>query len=253
MNDTSVSVTRSFRVFDALAKAKQPLSSADIARLIEAPRSSTADLLRTLVGLNLLSIDRRSATYFPTARFSSLGSWLESSWFGQAGLRDALRELAAAAGETTVLCIPTDLDVETVAVFEGPAGIAWSPVVGERFPIFGSAMGTSYLSTLPPSTIRAMHRRAVSEKRTTVPELSVVLSDVRANQRASLAWNLGTLNPEVATVACHLPQDSLQRPLFVAIGGPCKRIQEKRALLEASLKTFVAMRLPSNPRERELR
>ena len=74
MNDTSVSVTRSFRVFDALAKAKQPLSSAEIARLIEAPRSSTADLLRTLVGLNLLSIDRRSATYFPTARFGSLGS-----------------------------------------------------------------------------------------------------------------------------------------------------------------------------------
>jgi len=36
MNDTSVSVTRSFRVFDALAKAKQPLSSAEIARLIAA-------------------------------------------------------------------------------------------------------------------------------------------------------------------------------------------------------------------------
>lgn len=106
MNDTSVSVTRSFRVFDALAKARQPLSSAEIARLIEAPRSSTADLLRTLVGLNLLSIDRRSATYFPTARFASLGSWLESSWLGQAGLRDALRELASASGETTVLARP---------------------------------------------------------------------------------------------------------------------------------------------------
>jgi hypothetical protein len=98
-----------------------------------------------------------------------------------------------------------------------------------------------------------MHRRAASEKRAAVPELSSVLSDVRASQRASLAWNLGTLNPEVATVACHLPQDSLQRPLFVAIGGPCKRIQEKRALLESSLKTFVAMRLHGNTADRELR
>lgn len=98
-----------------------------------------------------------------------------------------------------------------------------------------------------------MHRRAAGEKRAVVPELSTVLADVRASQRAALAWNLGNLNPEVATVACHLPQDSLQRPLFVAIGGPCKRIQEKRTLLETSLKSFVAMRLRSNTTDRELR
>jgi IclR family acetate operon transcriptional repressor len=240
MNDTSVSVIRSFKVFDALARARHPLSSAEIARAIEAPRSSTADLLRTLVGLNLLSIDRRSATYFPTARFSSLGNWLEQSWLGAGGLREVLRGFAEQCGETTVLSTPTDLEIEIVAVFETQAGIAWSPEVGQRYPVFGSAIGTSYLATLPVSTIRAMHRRIGSSQRQ--PELATVLQDVRATQRSGYAWNMGGFNPEVAALACHLMHDSVQRPMFIAIGGPLKRMLEKRRSLEQQLTEFLGSR-----------
>ena len=233
---------RSFRVFETLARARQPLSSAEIAQAIDAPRSSTADLLRTLVGLNLLSIDRRSATYFPTARFSALGNWLEQSWLGAGGLREVLREFADKCGETLVLSTPTDLEIEIVAVFEAQAGIAWSPEVGQRYPVFGSAIGTSYLATLPVSTIRAMHRRIETTLRP-APELSKTLQDVRASQRGGFAWNMGGFNPEVAAVACHLKRDSMKRPMFIAVGGPLKRMQEKRVQLEQYLSEFLASRV----------
>ena len=78
-----------------------------------------ADLLRTLVDLNLLAIDRRAATYFPTARFAALGTWLPSTWLGTDDLPDALAALAAECGETVTLATPSDLEIEMVYV-SGP-------------------------------------------------------------------------------------------------------------------------------------
>jgi DNA-binding IclR family transcriptional regulator len=242
MTDHARSVVRTFQLFDALAKERRPLSSAALAATIGAPRSSMADLLRTLVDLNLLAVDRRSATYFPTARFASLGTWLVQSWLGGEGLRESLGELASQTGETVTLACPADLEIEIVFVLGAPSGIAWCPEVGQRYSVFGTAVGNTYLGTLPPSTLRAMHRRASVRQTPRLPPLAKCLSTAREAQRRGFSWAIGTYHPEVAALAAHLPEDSLERPLMVSIGGPMKRMEGKRATLERMLHDFVAAR-----------
>jgi len=242
MTDHARSVVRTFQLFDALAKERRPLSSAALAATIGAPRSSMADLLRTLVDLNLLAVDRRSATYFPTARFASLGTWLVQSWLGGAGLREALGELASQSGETVTLTSPADLEIEIVFVLGAPTGIAWCPEVGQRYSVFGTAVGTTYLGALPPSTLRAMYRRASARLTPRLPPLAKCLSNAREAQRRGFSWAIGTYHPEVAALAAHLPDDSLERPLMVSIGGPTRRMESKRAALERMLLDFVATR-----------
>ncbi|MCW5605455.1 MAG: helix-turn-helix domain-containing protein [Burkholderiales bacterium] len=44
-----------------------------MAERLGAPRSSTADLLRTLVDDGMLAMDQRRATYLPTAKFAKRG------------------------------------------------------------------------------------------------------------------------------------------------------------------------------------
>lgn len=242
MTDHARSVVRTFQLFDALSKERRPLSSAALAATIGAPRSSMADLLRTLVDLNLLAVDRRSATYFPTARFASLGTWLVQSWLGGEGLRESLGELAGQTGETVTLACPADLEIEIVFVLGAPSGIAWCPEVGQRYSVFGTAVGNTYLGTLPPSTLRAMHRRASVRQTPRLPPLAKCLSTAREAQRRGFSWAIGTYHPEVAALAAHLPEDSLERPLMVSIGGPTKRMESKRATLERMLHDFVAAR-----------
>jgi IclR family transcriptional regulator, acetate operon repressor len=242
MTDHARSVVRTFQVFDAIAREQRPLSSAALAASIGAPRSSMADLLRTLVDLNLLAVDRRSATYFPTARFASLGTWLVQSWLGGEGLREALVELAGQSGETVTLTVPADLEIEIVFVLGAPSGIAWCPEVGQRYSVFGTAVGTTYLGTLPASTLRAMHRRATVRQTPRLPPLAKCLAAAREAQRRGFSWAIGTYHPEVAALAAHLPDDSLERPLIVSVGGPTRRMEGKRAVLERLLREFVASR-----------
>lgn len=228
-------------MFDALARERRPMSSAALAAHVGAPRSSMADLLRTLVDLNLLAIDRRAATYFPTARFAALGSWLQGTWLGTDDLPDALTALAAECGETVTLATPSDLEIEMVYVSGATTGVAWRPEVGQRYSVFGSAVGSCYLGMLPAATVRTMHRRAAAAS-PQVPPVQRTLAEARAARRAGYGWVQGTYHPDVAALAVHLPNDSRARPTFVGVGGPIRRMVAKRATLEKALKDFVARR-----------
>jgi IclR family transcriptional regulator, acetate operon repressor len=243
MSEHARSVVRTFQIFEALARARRPLSSASLAADLGAPRSSMADLLRTLVDLNLLAVDRRAATYYPTARFSALGTWLVQAWLGGEGLREALAELSATTGETVTLVVPADLEIEIVHAVGAPTGIVWSPEVGQRYSVFGTAVGQAYLATLPSSTVRAMHRRAVALKvQRAMPTLNDTLAATREARRRGYGWAGGSFHPEVSAMGAYLAADSLERPLFVSIGGPVRRMDAKRPELELQLREFMDQR-----------
>ena len=56
-------------VLEAFERERRALTSAELIEILGAPRSSVAALLRAMVDLSVLSLDRRSATYLPTAHF----------------------------------------------------------------------------------------------------------------------------------------------------------------------------------------
>lgn len=164
MSSTSQSVDRTIRLFQAFARERRALASQEIAATIDAPRSSCAALLKTLTDLGMISIDRRTATYFPTARFAELGAWIADGSIYPHELLDMLKRLAATTGETVTLGAYHDLEVELVRVERSEQAISFSADRGQKLPLWGSGVGTAYLSRLDNGQIRTLYRRCADRR-----------------------------------------------------------------------------------------
>jgi len=236
------SVVRTVSLFEEFARARRALTSSEIVQRLGAPRSSVADLLHTLVAEGVLAMDRRRATYLPTAKFVRLGAWLIDSWRSNHALLDALERLSLDTGETTSFAAASDLEMEIVYAINVPGGgIHWTAEIGQRYTVFGSAVGAAHLATLSGTTIRSMYARAQrlpSGRGPTAP-LPAVLACARQARKHGYAYAVGALHRDVAALGALIPVDTGPRALYVAVGGLKDRFEPKRAAVEARLRRFL--------------
>ncbi|MCC7083303.1 MAG: helix-turn-helix domain-containing protein [Burkholderiales bacterium] len=235
------SVVRTVSLFEEFSRARRALTSSEIVERLRAPRSSVADLLRTLVHEGVLTMDRRRATYLPTSKFARLGDWLIDGWRSNHMLLDALERLSLDTNETTSFAAPNDLEMEIVHASNVRGGIRWTADVGQRYTLFGSAVGAAHLATLPGTTIRSMYARAqrLPPERGPIASLPVVLACVQQARKDGYAYAVGALHKEVAALGAMIPVDAGPRALYVAIGGPRDRFEPRRAMIEARLRLFL--------------
>lgn len=241
MADLTLSLQRLAALFELYARERRPLSSTEICHALGAPRSSTAALLKGLAQMGWLAHDRRAATYLPTARFAMLGSWVLEGAALPPALLEAVHQLQVASGETVSLTSPVDLGLEVLYVAGPDVGIRLVVKVGGRMPLWRTAIGTAYLTTLPDSTIRSMYRR--TEARGTPPAVSLrsVLATVRrARECHGKAYAEGAAVPDVAALSAPLPEGFAPRRLIVSIGGPVQRLRARRATIEEALDAWLA-------------
>lgn len=242
MSEGARSVVRTVSLFEEFARARRALTSSEIVERLGAPRSSVADLLHTLVDAGVLTMDRRRATYLPTAKFARLGAWLVDSWRSNHALLDALERLSLDTGETTSFAAPSDLEMEIVHAINLPGGgIRWTAEVGQRYTVFGSAVGAAHLATLSATTIRSMYARAerLPQGRGPTASLPQVLACVQQARANGYAYAVGALHRDVAALGALIPVDTGPRALYVAVGGLKDRFGPKRAAVEARLRLFL--------------
>lgn len=242
MSESARSIVRTIALFEAFAEARRPLTSGELVERLGAPRSSVADLLRTLVEQGVLAMDRRRATYLPTAKFARMGDWIGESWRTNHALTDALAKLVRDTGETASFAAPNDLEMEIVHVITVSNGIQWSAEVGQRYTAFGSAVGASHLATLPDTTIRSMYRRASRLPATRAPKMTLrdVLALVQASRHEPIVFAHGALHPDIAAFGAALPIEIGPRPLYLGIGGPRDRFMGRRDAIHARVAQFLA-------------
>ncbi len=240
MPDLTLSLQRLSALLELFARERRPLSSAAICADLDAPRSSVAALLKALVQLGWLAHDRRAATYLPTAKFSTLGAWVLEGRLLPRSLLDAAQELQAATGETVSLSTPADLGLEVAHVIGPDVGIRLVIRVGVRLALWGTAIGTAYLTTLADPTIRSMYRRSEGGGDPPRASLRSVMAAVRrARDNGGLAFAESAVVPDVAAVSAPLPEGVAPRTLVVSVGGPATRMRSKRAFIEEELRAWL--------------
>lgn len=247
MSDLTLSLQRLSALFELFARERRPLSLVAICTALDAPRSSVAALLKALAQMGWLAHDRRAATYLPTAKFATLGAWVLEGTLLPGALVDAAHELQVATGETVSLSTPVDLGLEVLHVTGPNLGIRLVIRVGGRLALWGTAIGTAYLTTLADPTIRSMYRR--SEAGGEVPPVSLratlaAVRRARANGRMSFAES--AVVPDVAAVSAPLPAGIAPRTLVVSVGGPVNRMRARRAFIEDELDGWLG-RLARQP------
>jgi DNA-binding IclR family transcriptional regulator len=240
MSDLTLSLSRFAALLALFARERKPLSSATICVALEAPRSSVAALLKALVELGWLGHDRRSATYLPTARFATLGQWVLEEALLQPALLEAVHGLQAETGETVSLSVPADLALEVVYVTGPDTGIRLVIDVGRRLAIWGTALGTAYLTTVADPTIRSMYRRSEERGERPAVALRTVMNAVRRARENGVAYVESAVIPDVAACSAPLPEGAAPRQLIISVGGPVRRVAEKRAAIQRAIHATLA-------------
>ena len=195
-------------LFDLFERERVPLSSQQIATALASARSTVGTLLKSLTDLGWLSLDRRAATYFPTARVAHWASWLLDGRWLDPRLIEAARTLQRRTGETVSISAPTDLTAEVVFVAAQTGGIRLVIEVGQRLSVVNSAIGWAHCSTLPEASSTAKPRscnwRIARSSRARRPTQRVVArsaQDARLARRpvASLRMRCAAMPPQPAS------------------------------------------------------
>lgn len=151
------SVTRVIRILEALGASPGPMSLADLARALNAPKSSLAALLRGLAEEDFVAPADGAWQLGPGA-FGLSSALLEARRRLQSSdlVRDGMRRLADRCGETVLFGV-RDEDGETltyVDVIESQKTVRFIVPVGDRRPLYSTAGGRALLAAGSEAELR---------------------------------------------------------------------------------------------------
>lgn len=238
---SSLAVTRFARILEVLEARQGPVSAADLTVHLNAPRSSVAALLRSLVDQGLLSLERGRG-YLPSLRLAQATGWVAAHQLPDAAFLQKIAALAERLGETAVLWRASGRDVEVVHAVQSASPIALRLEKGARYPLRSTAAGLALLA-LETSQARS---RQVARLVSDLPDQEREAETRKVNDAVSLVRRIGyaevygAMDAEVGAIVAPLTGAYRRLGLALGIGGPALRIQSKRAMIIRQLKTLAA-------------
>ena len=224
MASVSQSVARCIGVFELFAERQGALTAAEIAEHLSAPRSSVAALLKELVELRMLSLNRRTLTYLPTLGFAQLSAWLTDPAHFPPRIGELIETLQAECGETVTVSWPLDSEMEIIRVERSRHPISFVAEVGQRLPLWASAAGAAYLATLSNAQIDARwekDRRRIDG----VPPIEDVMARIATTRRDAAAVVHAGVFEGASAMARMADGEHDGRPLVISIAGPEGRMR----------------------------
>ena len=159
MSSTAVpALDKTFQILDLITDSPQPITAAYIAKELGLPRSSTHNILQSLLAKHVIYKDAENRFY--------LGSYL-MYWAGkyeqQQGVIQLFKDLIVQYPvllQHTVTLSKLDLgEVVFLACHESPAPLGFTFRAGVRVPAVFSATGKAMLSTLPMDSIKSIYAK----------------------------------------------------------------------------------------------
>lgn len=230
---TSRSATRALDVLECFGQARRPLRAVEIARALDLHASTADQLLKTMVDSAHLVFDARGKTYAPSHRLAGFSGWIVERAGPDARLRALVAAVQVETGDVVTLTTPNDLFMQVIDLAGvGPNGQPTER--GLRISVFGSAVGSAYLSTLADDDVLRLARRA----RLPAQEQAEVRASVALIRRDGFAEGLSA-DGEIWSLATPLPPSG-QTPLVLGFAGPAERVRTLSAELQARMKAAVA-------------
>lgn len=241
MSEMTRSIARIAALLELFERERRALSSSEIVTHLAVPRSSLAALLKSLVELGWLTVDRRSATYFPAAKLARTTAWLLTDTLVERRVQDAVDAVSATTEETVTVCCVQDLDIEVALARPAKSSLQLIMREGERVPMWGSALGTAYLASLPEATVRSLYERSSRTRGAQRPriDLPTALRRIREARAQGFAYVASAIMEGVGAYAVALPDNAGPRPLIVGVGGPQDRVEQRAALIQRALRNML--------------
>ncbi len=243
MSSTNVvkSVARVLEVFELFAQRREPMSGIQVCRALNYPKSSANAILKSLVKLGYLALNPDNLKYFPSLRVTYLGDWLPEQLLGTIETTKLLESLHEATGETVTLSMQNGFHMQFIRVLPGTFPISLRVSEGFMAPIFGTAVGAAYLSTITDQMIEGLYERAANrgEFKSQAATLESVMADVVAARKDGCARGYDRILPDTGAIAAPLRTHVHDQYLVVGIGGLSARIHRSEDNIMENLKRII--------------
>ncbi|MGB0665071.1 MAG: IclR family transcriptional regulator [Pontibacterium sp.] len=146
------SITRVLEIIEAVACADQPLSPADLAEMLDIPKPSIHRLLQQLQASGYLQTNMRG-NLLPDARLHKISLGVLYSNRYKMVRKTILQKLSSEIGETCGIAIPDGIEMIYYDRYQSNWPLQITLPIGTRTPIWCTASGKLYLSTLSESRL----------------------------------------------------------------------------------------------------
>lgn len=227
----SRSATRALDVLELFGTMRQPLRAVEISKALGTHPSTTNQLLKTMLDSGHLVFEAKGKTYLPSPRLAEFSAWIMASYGAGGRLRDLIDAVHSATGMVVTISTPNDLFMQVIdcAVPDGQRGER-----GLSVSLFGSAIGSAYLTMLDDAEVLRLADRA------RVPEADIpaILQDLAQIRQAGFADG-ATAGSDYWSMAMPLPMRGLRVPTVLGLAGTraevCPRLEELYGIMrEAS-------------------
>jgi DNA-binding IclR family transcriptional regulator len=234
----SRSASRALDILELFGEVKAPLRAIEIARALDLQTSTVDQLLKTLVDSSHLIFDARRKTYLPSPRLLRFSTQMLKSYFGDDRIFRILEDVHAETGALVALATPRNLSMQVLDLIAPPDTILphWR---GMRAPMFGSATGAAYLSTLSRPDMTDLLAKARLQPATA----QAIMETVRRVESDGHAY--GGLNAELASrsIAVPLPMRGAQPPLVIGLADEAAHLEPRKAQVARLMKDIIERRL----------
>lgn len=219
------SVRRCFKMMELFDEEQKPISASQIARELDAPLSSTIDLMKCVGDLGYMSFDSRSRQYLPTSKIARLGSWLIQNPINLVDHEKIIEEIHGRTDETVGVFSQNGSEMKCIAAAIGDNPIAYNLRPDTSYSLFGSAVGTALLAQWEDSDIENSINKHNAKRRKNLVDLKKVMRGVTGARKLGYAKGYNLVISGIGAIAAALPIMDQQWMVF-SIGGPTKRVRD---------------------------
>lgn len=235
------SVARVLEVLELFTRQREPMSGIQICRSLDYPKSSANAILKSLVELGYLALNPDNLNYFPSLRVTYLGDWIPGQLLGTIEITTLLENLQVATGETVTLSMQNGFHMQFIRILPGTFPLSLRVSEGFMAPIFGTAVGAAYLSTITDQAILSLYERAVNRGvlKGRAVSLEAVMEDVVTARKDGCARGYDRILPDTGAIAAPLKTQAHDQHLVVGVGGLSARIRRSEDTIVENLKRVI--------------
>jgi IclR family KDG regulon transcriptional repressor len=222
------SVTRAFRILELFLNDQHPLSVPEIVGRLGLPRTTTHELVNTLIHSGYLRRDaKQSNKAFLGPKVLELGNVYAGKLDLIAEGRKIAEEIVAKCDETVQMALLDGTEAVFVAKVECSKMVRLVSGVGSRVPAHCTAVGKMLLSSLPESDINDLYKGQDKLKKMTensIGSLSQLKHELSVIRKRGLSYDDCESNTDVRCVSAPIYNHSGKMVAAMSISVPISRI-----------------------------
>ncbi|TCT04376.1 IclR family transcriptional regulator [Aquabacter spiritensis] len=232
------SLERAFGILEEVARHRQGISLAELAKAIGLHNSTTFHLAKTMVSLGYLRQERDTKRYHLGGMVFSLAANAlnEIELVGVA--TPILEQIARDTGETAHFALRSGDDVVVAARALGPGAFQLVDRAGGLRPAHCTGLGKVLLAALTPEAFEAYLATAKLDPWTakSITDPAELRADIERVRKHGVAYDDGEFDTEVRCIAVPVRDFTGRTIGSLGISGPIwrltlQRVEEKRAIL----------------------